>query len=77
MECFYKVLFGMIKKNMMKSCPVFHREQKMVFKKFNCFFINLLRYSFERIKVILTVIEKEYTPGITFNLTDLLCMSVD
>ena len=34
----------------------------MEFEKFNCFFINFLRYSFERINVILTVVEREYTP---------------
>ena len=47
---------------MMKSCSVFHIEQKMEFEKFNCFFIDFLRYSFGRKKVISTVVEREYTP---------------
>ena len=37
----------------------------MEFEKFNSFFIDFLRYSFGRIKVISTVVEREYTPGIT------------
>ena len=41
----------------------------MELAKFNCFFVNFLSYSFERIKVILAVFEREYT-------TDLLCISV-
>ena len=52
-------------KKMMKSCSVFHIEQKMEFEKFNCFFIVFFRYNLRRIKVILTVIEREYTPDIT------------
>ena len=36
----------------------------MEFEKFNCFFIDFLRYSFGRIKVISTVVEREYTPDI-------------
>ena len=44
---------------MMKSYPVFHTEQKE-FEK--CHF---LRYSFGKIKVISTVVEREYTPDIT------------
>ena len=52
---------------MMKSFSVLHIEQKMEFVKFNYFFIDFLRYSFERrrIKVISTVVEREYTPDIT------------
>ena len=53
---------------MMKSCSVFHIEQKMEFEKFNCFFIDFLRYSFGRIKVISTVVEREYTPDITWQI---------
>ena len=53
---------------MMKSCSVFHIEQQMVFEKFNCFFIDFLRYSFGRIKVILTVVKREYTPDITWQI---------
>ena len=49
----------------MKSCSVFHIEQKMEFKKFNCFFVNFLRYTFGLIKFISTMIEREYTPDIT------------
>ena len=52
----------------MKSCSVFHIEQKMEFEKFNCFFIDFLRYSFGRIKVISTVVEKDYTPDITLQI---------
>ena len=40
----------------------------MEFEKFNCFFINFLRYSFGRIKVISTVVEREYTPDITWRI---------
>ena len=40
-------------------------EQKTEFEKFNCFFVDFLRYSFGRIKVISTVVEREYTPHIT------------
>ena len=51
---------------MMKSSSVFHAEQNMEFEKFNCFFIDYLR--FERIKVISTVVEREYKPGITWQI---------
>ena len=37
----------------------------MQFGKFNCFFVGFLRSSFERIKVMSTVVEREYTPEIT------------
>ena len=40
----------------------------MEFVKFNCFFINFLRYNFERIKVILTMVERKYTPDITWQI---------
>ena len=50
---------------MMDSCLVFHTEQKMEFEKFNCFFVGFLRSSFGRIKVMSTVVEREYTPDIT------------
>ena len=50
----------------MESCSVFHIEQKMEFEKFNCFFIDFLRYSFGRIKVISTVVEREYTPDFVY-----------
>ena len=53
---------------MMKRCSVFHIEQKMEFEKFNCFFIDFLRYSFGKIKVISTVVEREYTPDITWQI---------
>ena len=42
---------------------IFHIEQKMEFEKFNCFFIDFL--SFGRIKVILSMVERKYAPGIT------------
>ena len=62
-------------KKKMKSWLVFHLQQKMKFEKFNCFFIEFLRYSFGRIEVISTVVERElYT---RHKLTDLLCTSVD
>ena len=53
---------------MTKSYSVFHIEQKMEFEKFNCFFIDFLRYSFGRIKVISTVVEREYTPDINWQI---------
>ena len=49
---------------MMKSYSVFHLEQKTKLEKFSCFFVNFLKYSFERIIIISTVIEREYTPDI-------------
>ena len=53
---------------MMKSCSDFLIQQKMEFENFNCFFIDFLRYSFGRIKVILTVVEGEYTPDINWQI---------
>ena len=50
---------------MKKTSSVFHAEQKMEFEKFNCFFVCFLRSSFGRIKVMSTVVEKQYTPDIT------------
>ena len=55
----------MIIEKKMKSCSVFHIEQKMGFEKFNCFFGDFLRSSFGRIKVMSTVVERGYTPDIT------------
>ena len=52
------------KKILTKSCSVFHTEQKMELEKFNCFFVGFLRPSFGRIKVMSTVVEREYTPDI-------------
>ena len=52
-------------KKIMKSYTDFLIEQKPEFEKFNCFFVDFLRYSFERIKVISTVVEREYIPEIT------------
>ena len=49
----------------MKNCSVFHTDQKMEFEKFNCLLVGFLRSSFGRIKVMLTVVEREYTPDIT------------
>ena len=40
-----------------------HRAKDGV--KFNCYYVDFLRYSFGRIKVVLTVVEREYTPNIT------------
>ena len=50
---------------MKKSCSVFHIEQKMEFKKFNCFFVDFFRYKFGLIKFVSTVIERKYIPDIT------------
>ena len=50
---------------MMISYSVFHIEQEIEFEEFNCFFDDFLRYSFGRIKVTSTVVEKGYTPDIT------------
>ena len=44
-----------------------HRAQDGVWK-FNYFFIDFLRYSFGRIKVISTVVEREHTPDITWQI---------
>ena len=63
----------MISKKRWKN-TVFHIEQKTDFEKFNCFFVNFLKYSFGRIKFILTVAEREYTPD---KPTDLLCIPID
>ena len=52
-------------KKMIKSCSVFHTEQKIEFGKFNCLFVGFLRSSFGRIKVMSTVVEREYTPDTT------------
>ena len=49
----------------MKCYLVFNIEQKIEFEKFNCSFVEFLKYSFGRIKVISTVVEGEYTPDIT------------
>ena len=62
----------MISKKRWKN-TVFHIEQKTDFEKFNCFFVNFLKYSFGRIKFISTVVEREYTPDTP---TDLLCISI-
>ena len=40
----------------------------MEFAKFNCFFIDFLRNSFGRIKVISIVVEKQYTPDINWQI---------
>ena len=64
-ERFYKVLLDMVsEKKIMESCSVVHIEQKVEFVKFNSFFIDFLRYSLGRIKVLSTVVEREYTPDI-------------
>ena len=33
-----------IEKKMMESCSVFYIEQKIEFEKFNCFFVNFLKF---------------------------------
>ena len=53
---------------MMKSYSVVHIDQKMEFVKFNCFFIEFLRCSFGGIKIISTVVEREYTSDITWQI---------
>ena len=52
----------------MKSFSVFHIEQKMEFEKMNCFFIDFLKYTFGRIRDISTIVEREYTPDITWQI---------
>ena len=54
-----------MKKKIMMKIAVFHTEQKMEFEKFNCFFVGFLRSSFGRIKVMSTVVEREYILDIT------------
>ena len=49
----------------MTSYSIFHIEQKMVFEKFNCFFVDFLRNNFRRKKIISTMVEKVYTSYIT------------
>ena len=64
-------------KKLMKSRSVFHIEafekmafekmafEKMAFEKFSCFFVNFLRNGFGRIKIISTVVERDYAPDMT------------
>ena len=65
----------------MKCYLVFNIEQKIEFEKFNCSFVEFLKYSFGRIKVISTVVEGEYTPEIiwqicfAYQLTDFYMIS--
>ena len=47
----------------MKSYSVFQVEQNMEFENFNCFFIDFLR-----LKVISTVVEREYTSDTTWQI---------
>ena len=61
----------------MKSRSAFHIEQKMAFEKFSCFFVNFLRNSFGRIKVISTMVERDYAPDMTWQGADLLYISID
>ena len=49
---------------MMKRYSVFHIEQKMEFEKFDCFFVDFLKYSFRRVKVLSKVVERKYTPDV-------------
>ena len=51
---------------MMNSCSVFHTEQKIELEKFNCFFVDFLRSSFGRIKVMSTVVERDIYGHICF-----------
>ena len=53
----------------MKSFSVNHIEQQAEFEKFNCFFVDFLRYSFGRIKVILIVVELDHTPDVTHQIS--------
>ena len=55
-------------KKIIKSCSVFHIEQMMELEKFSCFFIDFLRHSFGRIKIISTVVERDYTPDKNFHI---------
>ena len=49
---------------MIRSYSLFHTEQKTELGKCNCFLDDFLWYSFGRVKVIPTVVEREYTPNI-------------
>ena len=51
------------KKNEEKLLSFPHRAKDGVWKV--CFLVGFLRSSFGRIKVMLTVVEREYTPDIT------------
>ena len=51
-------------KNDEKSLSFSHKAKDGVWK-FNCFFVDFLRYSFRRIEVISTVVEREYRPDAT------------
>ena len=52
----------------MISYILFYIKQQMEFEKFHCFFVDFLRYSFRRIKVISTVVEREYTLDIILHI---------
>ena len=55
-------------KKKMKRCSVFHIEQNMEFEEINFLFVDFLRCGFGRIKVISTVVERQYTPDITWQI---------
>ena len=55
------------KKNDEKLLSFLHRA-KMEYEKFNRFFVDFLRYSFGRKKVITIVVEREYTPDKTWKI---------
>ena len=42
-------------KKIIKRYSVYHIEEKMELQKFNCFFVDFLKYSFRRTKIISTV----------------------
>ena len=63
----------MISEKMMKSCSVIHVEQNMEFEKFNCLFIDSLRF-WENESYFDRGWKRVYT---RHNLADLLCISID
>ena len=52
-------------KKMMKSCSVFHTSKRWSLKSLTAFLSVFLRSSFGRIKVMWTVVKREYTRDIT------------
>ena len=58
----------------MKTYSVLCIEQKMEFEKFNCFFVDFLRYSWESKSFFDRGWKRVYT---RHNAADLLCISVD
>ena len=62
-----------IEKKMMESCSVFYIEQKMEFEKFNCFFVDFLKF-WENKRYVDRGWKRVYA---RHNPTYLLCISID